>query len=295
MKEVKVQPECFPCFLRQVLLAIDQHNLDYNFRIEVMKASIKEVLLADVSRTPAYASTFIHKKVRQMLGYDPFLNKKNKYNQIASDLYSRLKKIVSKSNDPLRTAMRLAIAGNVIDFGIFKEIDIELEIKKALNDNMGWEDYYELINALHQTDELLYLLDNAGEIVFDKLLIDTLQFTGKKITAVVKGGPIINDATMEDATQIGLHNTCQVIDNGSDAIGTIIEWCSEDFKKRFLQSSLIISKGQGNFETLSTSDKNIFFLFQAKCDVVAEYIGVKKGDRLLISSKKLRQYKNGVF
>ena len=131
--------------------------------------------------------------------------------------------------------------------------------------------------------DILYLADNAGEIVFDRLLIEQLPM--QKITVVVKGFPIINDATMEDAVAAGLTEIVSVIDNGSDAPGTILEICSDAFVSRFEQADLIITKGQGNYETLSDIDKNIYFILKAKCPVIASDLGCPIGQMVLINKR----------
>jgi hypothetical protein len=126
--------------------------------------------------------------------------------------------------------------------------------------------------------------DNAGEIVFDRILIETLISAGKKVTVVVKGSPVINDATLDDALESGLTGICEVVDNGSDAVGTISPWTSSVFQELFRNAELIVSKGQGNFETLTGIQKNIFFLFQSKCDVVSKELGLSNGSMLLKKS-----------
>lgn len=219
-----------------------------------------------------------------MLGSDPFRKIKSEYNQIALELYSSLKESVRKSPDPLWMSSRLAIAGNVIDFGIFTSVDIQGTVRRALADQLAADDYSALRETISSIDEVLYLTDNAGEIVFDRLLIETLISLGKRVTAVVKGSPVINDSTMEDAVESGLTGVCRVIDNGSDAVGTILDWTSSTFQKTFNRARLIISKGQANFETLTGSEKNIFFLFQSKCEVVSKELGLSKGSMLLRKS-----------
>ena len=134
-------------------------------------------------------------------------------------------------------------------------------------------------HAVSRANNILYLGDNAGEIVFDRLLIE--QLPCEKITFVVKGGPILNDALMEDAQIVGLTDVVDVIDNGSDAPGTILESCSEAFRLRFDESDLVIAKGQGNYETLSDVDKNIFFLVTPKCSVLARHLGREIGSLVL--------------
>jgi uncharacterized protein with ATP-grasp and redox domains len=138
-------------------------------------------------------------------------------------------------------------------------------------------------NAVSQAERILYLTDNAGEIVLDRLLIE--QLPTEQVTVAVKGAPVINDATMEDALLAGLPRIVEVIDNGSDAPGTILEACSQAFRERFEDADLIVSKGQGNYETLSDSDKNIFFILKAKCPVIAKDLGCEVGAMILRRSR----------
>ncbi|MEW6067196.1 MAG: ARMT1-like domain-containing protein [Nitrospirota bacterium] len=267
---MRVYIDCFPCFIRQSIIALRLGTKDESLQESILKSTLEYIEKADTSKPPAYTTTFIHRKIRQMLGRDPFKDIKSEYNQIALRLYSSLKAAIEKSSDPLWTSTRLAIAGNVIDFGIFTSVDIEGAITRALNDQIAVDDYAFFKEAISNTNEILYLTDNAGEIVFDRLLIETLTHLGKEVKAIVKGSPVINDCTMEDAKESGLANVCEIADNGSDAVGTILQWTSSAFQKTFENAPLIISKGQGNFETLSSTEKKIFFLFQAKCDVVSK-------------------------
>jgi uncharacterized protein with ATP-grasp and redox domains len=281
---MRVHLDCFPCFLKQVIIALRLGTKDELLQESLLKNVLIEVQMADVLKPPAYSTTFIHRKIRQLLGKDPFKELKSEYNQIALGLYPSLKAIVEKSLDPLWAATRLAIAGNVIDFGIFTSVDIEGAIWKALNNPLAVDEYSTFKDALLETDRILYLMDNAGEIVFDRLLIETLLSMGKQVKAVVKGSPVINDSTMDDASESGLTGICEVINNGSDAVGTVLEWTSSMFQKAFKDAQLAISKGQGNFETLIGNEKQIFFLFQSKCDVVSKELGLSTGSMLLKKS-----------
>jgi uncharacterized protein with ATP-grasp and redox domains len=281
---MRVHLDCFPCFLRQSIIALRLGTKDESLRETILKSTLDYIQNTDISKPPAYTTTFIHKKIRQMLGIDPFKEIKSEYNQIALRLCPSLKTTIEKSPDPLWISTRLAIAGNVIDFGIFTSVDIEGAIRKALNNQLAVDDYSSFKNAISIADKILYLTDNAGEIVFDRLLIETLIQLGKEVKAVVKGSPVINDSTMEDAEESGLIEVCDVIDNGSEAVGTILEWTSSAFQKVFNDVQLVISKGQGNFETLIGAEKKIFFLFQSKCDVVSKELGLSTGSMLLKKS-----------
>jgi uncharacterized protein with ATP-grasp and redox domains len=276
--------ECFPCFLRQTVIALKQLISDQAVQEDVIRAVLPVISAADTDRPPAYTTTFIHRLIREKLQADPFKKIKYDYNEIALGLYPSMKEKVKKSSDPLRTASRLAIAGNVIDFGIFTSIDIEGSVNRALETSIAVDDYPSFRRSVDEAEGLLYLLDNAGEIVFDRLLIEELVSLGKKVKAVVKGSPVLNDVTVEDAEQAGLTGLCEVIDNGSDGIGTIMEWTSPGFRDEFSRATLIISKGQGNFETLSGTEKKTYFLFQSKCEVVSKELGQSLGSMLLKSS-----------
>ena len=176
------------------------------------------------------------------------------------------------------TAIRIAIAGNIIDFGANWDFDIENETYKVLEMNFAVCDYNGFKNKLDKAPKILYIGDNAGECVFDRILIEEIK---KPVTYVVRGVPIINDATYEDAVQAGIDGVATILSSGTDAPGTILETCSPEFKEVYKNSEFIISKGQGNYEALSKEKRPIFFLLKTKCNVVADDIGVDNGDIVL--------------
>ena len=278
-----------PCFFKQTFIALKQSNKakEKSCRLQekVIRGVLEEIERADLSKPPAHATTFMHRRIRNILGCDPFKKVKSDYNGIALKSYPRLSKFAARSRDPLLAAARLAIAGNIIDFGIFNSVDIEATVERALRDRIGRDDYKAFKLAVKKADGILYLADNAGEIVFDRILIETLQAMGKKVTLAVKGSPILNDATMEDAAQAGLLEICKIIDNGSDCVGTILPMTSARFRRAYRSAGMVISKGQGNFETLAgekEKGKRIFFLFQSKCDVVSRELGLPLKSMLLM-------------
>jgi len=287
-----VDIECFPCFLRQVVIALKHVEIEREHKIEIIKQTLEDINNTDIHLTPAHTTTLIHRRVRTLIGDDPFKEVKKRYNDVALSLYDDLKELVTRSADPLMSATRLAVAGNSIDFGIYTEVDIHGEIKRALDDNFSIDHFSAFREQILSNRQILYLLDNAGEIVFDRILIETLISMNREITAIVKGSPVINDATMDDAMETGLTEICTVKDNGSDAIGTILQWASDEFKELFASAPFVISKGQGNFETLISENKNISFLFQAKCEVVARRIGVPRGGMIILDNG---MDENGVF
>ena len=281
--------DCIPCFVRQALdsarLATDDEQIHEKVVREVLRLAVD----LDMSQSPPAIGQQIHRLIRELIGDDdPYRELKRRYNRLALRICDELKERVRTSKDSLEITIRLAIAGNIIDLGVktsIKESDIEQIINNSLTTDFDGQQIEDFRNAVNQAEKILYLADNAGEIVFDRLLIE--QLPCEKITVVVKGKPVINDATMEDAKVAGLTEIVEVIDNGSDGPGTILESCSQSFRDRFDKADLIIAKGQGNYETLSDIDKNIFFALKAKCPVIARDLGCEVGEMILRKSKAL--------
>jgi hypothetical protein len=239
------------------------------------------IMIKDIpfSSSPPETGRLIYKRISEITGVeDPFKEVKDKYIKIALDLYPFLKKKVNESQDRLLTAIRLSIAGNVIDFGANQEFELEKEIDEILEKDFAVNDYREFCSALENTDKILYIGDNAGETVFDRILIEEMK---KPVLFVVRDRPIINDATYDDAVKSGLNKVAKIVSSGTDAPGTVLSTCSEKFLKIYNNAKFIISKGQGNYETLSEENHPIFFLLKVKCPVIARDIGVKNGDIVL--------------
>lgn len=274
--------DCIPCFIRQALDACRISTTDP----AVHEAMIRDVLRwsseMDLSLSPPAFAQRIHRRLRELTGAtDPYANEKKRHDEMAKGVLPALQRDVKKSDTPLLTAANFAIAGNIIDMGAKSGLT-ENDLVKAVEhgaENQLIGDTAAFSDAIQQAERILYLCDNAGEIVFDTLLIK--QLGPERVTAAVRGKPIINDALMADARAAGLTEMITVIDNGSDAPGTLLEDCNDRFIEAFNSADLIISKGQGNFETLSESDRPIFFLFKAKCPVVAETVDLPVGTHVL--------------
>jgi uncharacterized protein with ATP-grasp and redox domains len=214
---------------------------------------------------------------------DPYKEEKRLNNDQAMNLIVESEKLVNQSDDSFQTALRIAIAGNIIDFAANDNFNILLTIDKALNSGFAIDHSKQLKKELEKARSVLYLGDNAGEIVFDKLFIETIQHPN--LTYVVRGGPVINDATMEDAEYIGMKNIARVISSEYDAPSTIIHKSGKLFREYFSDADLIISKGQGNLEgLLPLNDKRIFFLLIVKCNVIAELLKVNKDSLIVYNS-----------
>ncbi len=276
---MKTYLDCLPCFLSQALRAARIATDDEKKVKKVLDET--GMMLRDVplESTPPETGRLIYRKVCEITGNpDPYREIKNENTKKALALYSVLKRRVEKSADRLMTAIRIAIAGNVIDFGANPDFHIENETEEILEKDFAICDYDRFKYGLDEAKEILYLGDNAGECVFDRILIEEI---GKPATYVVRDVPIINDATHEDAVQAGIDKVATILSSGTDGPGTILKTCSAKFKEIYTNSKFIISKGQGNYEALSNENRPIFFLLKVKCKVAADHLGVGKGDIIL--------------
>ncbi|MBI9019887.1 MAG: DUF89 family protein [Verrucomicrobia bacterium] len=273
---------CIPCFVRQTLDASRKVANDPAVHEQIMREVLRWMSDMDMSLSPPALAQRIHRRLRELTGVaDPYREEKDLHNQMALKLLPELRAQVAASNDPLMTAAHLAIAGNIIDLGPKSGLD-ENEIHDALrhaSEKPLEGDLIAFRAEVAQAKTILYLADNCGEIVFDTLLIE--QLGPERVTLAVRGMPIINDATLEDAVTAGLDKMVPMIGNGSDAPGTILDDCNEEFRQAFESADLIISKGQGNFETLSPCGKNIFYLLKVKCPVVSESVCLPVGTHVL--------------
>ena len=277
--------DCIPCLIR--------HSLDSARRLtddeQVHESLLREVLLEmsrmDLEQPPAAMAQRVHRRIRQLCGNgDLYRKSKDWSNQLALELLPNFRHRMEDAADRWETAVRLAIAGNIMDLGVksgLEESDIQVSIAQSMYEPLDGSIPH-FVAAIESANRILYLTDNAGEIVFDRLLIE--QLPRDRVTVAVRGAPIINDATLEDAETAGLTELVRVIDNGSDAPGTILADCSDEFRRHFDEADLIISKGQGNFETLNGTSRPIYFLLRVKCAVIARDVGLPVGRMVLQSS-----------
>ncbi len=274
--------DCIPCFLKQALSAARLATSDPAVHEHVLRQVLIDTAAMSFDQPPPFMGQRIHQIIREATGSaDPYNSVKKKYNQLGMSLYPDLKKTIGQSRNPLETAIRLSIAGNIIDLGAAESVD-EAEVFSVIEQSLTQHlegDIGAFQHAMAKAENILFLGDNAGEIVFDRLFIETLQ--QDHITYVVRGGPVINDATRSDAEFIGMTELVDVMDNGTDAPGTLLDQCSEPFKEAFYDADLVIAKGQGNFESLSDADQHIFFIFKVKCPVIAAHTGCPTGSMVI--------------
>ncbi|MFH1453656.1 MAG: ARMT1-like domain-containing protein [Armatimonadota bacterium] len=274
--------DCIPCFFRQALEAARLAGAGKKMQKKVLDELADTLPGIPLDLTPPEIARIIYKLIGDVTGVrDPLRKIKDQSNKEAMKLYPSLKKKVNASKNKILTSIRLAIAGNIIDYGSQQKFNVEKEIKECLKKKFTIFDYDKFKKALKKTDTVLYLADNAGEIVFDRILIEALH---KKVIFAVKEKPAINDAMKRDAYFCGLDKVSRVISSGSDAAGTILNLCSPEFLKIYKESKMIISKGQGNYEALAGEKKPVFFLIRIKCPVIAGHINCKVGDIVLKSA-----------
>jgi uncharacterized protein with ATP-grasp and redox domains len=271
--------DCIPCFFDQAL-RIGRMATNDERKIKELLDEVGMMLKnIPLESTPPETGRLIQRKIREIIGNtDPYKDIKRENTRESLRLYPHLKREVDKSNDRLLTAIRIAIAGNVIDMGPNKSFNIEEDLDEILRKDFAICDYDRFKQRLVRTDDILYIGDNAGESVFDRVLIEEM---GKSVTYVVRGIPVINDVTYQDAIEAGLDKVATILSSGTDAAGTVLETCSDEFKEIYRNSGFIVSKGQGNYEALSEEKRPIFFLLKAKCHVIADDIGVNEDDIIL--------------
>ena len=261
---MKTYLDCIPCFFRQLLDGARRIGASQKVQKQVLDEFAKIIPELSLKASPPEIAQIGYSMLKKIsANMDPYKKIKVKSNRLAMALRDNLVRKLVHSEDRLLTALELAIAGNIIDFGVKNNINIDEELKKILAKEKRFVHknsifhYQEFKETLSKSKDILYLADNAGEIVFDQLFIEEIkrQYPGKNIQVAVKEKPVINDALREDAEFCDMGKVARIISNGADAPGTVLHLCSDGFKKIFRDADMVISKGQGNFESLSFQSK----------------------------------------
>lgn len=286
---MNVYNECIPCFARQGAEAAAAYAPDHpELQKEVLRTVLRIAAEADYSKSPPEIAAEYFRAIVQLTGVaDPYADAKRRSNAEVLRLLPKLREEVRASENPLETAVRMAIAGNVIDFGTphgQKDNNLRQVIAHAVDSEMCMDSFSVFEQRVEEAGLILYIGDNCGEAVLDRLLIE--QLPREKVVFAVRGKPILNDITPAEVPMVGIDQLCRVIDNGHDAPGIILEACSPEFRAVFDQAGMIISKGQGNFETLQSCGREIFFLMKVKCEVVAMETGLPLGSIYFQRSEK---------
>ena len=275
--------DCYPCAVRHALQGVRKSGMNEEMHEAVMQRVLRNLAsLKSGSTSPEiFAETYAI--IREVTGVeDIFKKEKEESTREAMAYYAEMKEKIQQSSDPFETAVRLSVAGNIIDYGSLDSYDLSDSIQRVLEQPFAIDDLEALREAVDRTDQILYLADNAGETVFDRLLIETMQ---KPVVYAVKDGPILNDAIQEDAIAAGLDKVAEIVSCGARASGTVLNQCSSEFIDRFNKARVIIAKGMGNYETLSSVKAPVFFLLQIKCEMVGRDIGAPVGSIVVAKNR----------
>ncbi|HDP98859.1 MAG TPA: DUF89 family protein [bacterium] len=274
---LKVTYDCIPCAIGSLINLFRKGLVAEPKQEQAMRALLDYLTKIDYHQSPPQLGREMHRLIQQVLhNPDPYYEIKQKFNRLMLDYYPDLKNLVDEAENPFQMALRFAIAGNIIDYGPNQRFDINKTLERAKSIELAIDDSEPLQRSISESKMLLYLGDNSGEIVMDRIFLETINHPN--VYFAVRGAPIINDALIEDAELVGIDKIAHLITNGDDAPGTILETTSAEFRELFERTDLIISKGQGNYEGLNSVDRNIFFMLMTKCDHVANHLRVKKGD-----------------
>lgn len=273
---MKMTPDCFPCFLNQALRVARLQGCSKEQEYEVLQTVAILLPELDLEQTPPANAVKVYTAIADITGcVDPYLTLKKKENELALLHLPHLRNEVSCAESPLATAISFSIAGNIIDYGAAAKFDVDDAFRRSREVRFSVdhrEALLKTVKGLSARAKVLYLADNCGEIVYDSLVIEILAQKNLEIIVAVKSGAIINDALIADAYDVGLDKWARILTNGTSCPGTPLDSCSEEFLDEFKHADLVISKGQGNFETLSDAPRDIFFLLTLKCKVVAEHV-----------------------
>ncbi len=287
---MNIHLDCIPCIIQNYIRLVRIGSISKTQSKPVLRSLLRFLSEVDYDQPPPLLAQHLHRILRRELKTsDPYRSIKEDSNRMMLQKYPDLKKMVEMASDPFNTAMRLAIAGNVIDFGSKHHLNIDKTIQQILASELEIDHSNNLTEDIADAKTLLYIGDNAGEIVLDKLFLETLNHDN--VYFAVRGRPVINDATPEDAMMTGVDRHAKIITTGDDAPGIVWETTSSEFKDIFSKADVIISKGQGNLEGLINMPENIYFLLVTKCNLVSNTIGVTEKSFLVFNKMKLHEVK----
>lgn len=249
----------------------------------ILQAVAAELSRCQLPNPPPIIGAAIHNAIKVASGIDdPYAAVKHKYNLIAMEIADKLRPRLAESSEPLHLSAKAAIAGNIIDFGNSGDFDLLATVERVLSEPLWLDRFEEFSAAVNRAQTILYLTDNTGEIAFDRLLLEQIKIhSSARISVAVKSGPMINDATIDDALEVGLDRVATIMETGLVIPGTLPEQSSAEFLDLFYSADMVISKGQGNFETLDENRRAIFYLFQTKCNFVADLLGCPENSAIL--------------
>lgn len=286
-----INPDCYGCLINQARSTAKQANLDRTQTQDTLDAALRWILIArynpiQVQHIVRHVADVVQDIISKP-NWDIYAEIKKRSHDIALSFVDDFKMQIQQSSSPVETGIRIAAAGNIIDFGAkdHASLDLNAELGSINKLQFGRYDIDEFFSRIANATTLLYICDNVGEIIFDRMLIEFLRnfYPRLHVIAAMRHSPIINDATVEDAKTAGLDQVATVISSGSIYPGTILNECTNEFQRHFRLADVVIAKGQGNFETLlSDCNERLFFLLRIKCDTMAHVAGQKKGDLIFM-------------
>lgn len=276
---MKTYQACIPCIMNLMESTLGKANMDSPSRQAILNKFREDWVKTDMTLPPAQTAGLVYQKVLQVTNQDDlFKTHKASSIQEALKLFPLLKILTEGALDPLDAAIRISALGNILDAANPNSYDIDEEISLLFDDKL-WGNSLEFFREkLSNADSLLFLADNAGETVFDKVLIESLDVP---VVYAVKSAPAFDDALLIDAIQAGIDKVARLIESGTPYPGTYLPSCTPEFQELFSSAPLVLAKGQANFETLSDTQRDIFFLLKVKCDVISNEIGYPTGSLTL--------------
>jgi uncharacterized protein with ATP-grasp and redox domains len=286
---LKSAPECIPCSVRQVLRTAKMAGLGEEAQKKAMREAMRVLAELDHGVAPAVLATKAIRAAQDLYeDGDPFERIKWETTVEALAMYQAIKPDVMKrltQMDPvgrIRYFAKLAAAGNIIDFGISSEFDLEETLKDTLQKDLAIDHSDRFYREMASGRRFLLISDNAGEIVFDRFLLDEAVRLGKEVYVAVKSGGILNDATVEDALRAGITGPVKIVETGSSSLGLMLKECTPEFRRLFREADVVLSKGQANYETLDEASRSIFFILRVKCPIIAEGMAIPTGASILM-------------
>ena len=276
---MRTYPECYGCVLQQFTSEMNLINLDLNTQTRMVKEALLILGEAQDSATAPDLSGQLHSMLRDNIGdIDAYAESKRNSHQIAMGYQGDLRRLIEKGPDKFEQGIKISATGNIVDVVYAREYHLWDEVESSINQDLLGGGLLAFQQKVTEVPYLLFLADNVGETVFDKVFIETLDIP---VIYAVKGGPILNDATLEDARDAGIDQIAEIVETGSRSPGTILDQCTDDFRKLFDEAPLVLAKGQGNYETLDDHGDKIFFLLRLKCPLISREIGFPHGSLVL--------------
>ena len=272
-------PECYGCLFRQAVSAITSTEVDQRTQINTIKEVLNTLEKADDSLTPSFLAGQTNRVINEITGIDDLYKEiKHESHLKAQEYLEDLKELSKQGNDKLEQGLKISAAGNIIDVVHASDYDLWEEVKTTVNQELLGGGVEAFRKRIGESSYLLYLADNVGETVFDRVFIETLDIP---VIYAVKSGPILNDATLEDALAAGIDKVAEIVETGSRDPGTILSQCSNEFQTLFKESTLVLSKGQANYETLDDLGDKVFFLLRVKCPILSRVLGISIGNLVI--------------